>query len=337
MGYLRYRDYLPTIQDGNFQQVLQSIDSYRIITEERTKAQMISYLVQKYDVDSEFTDTSVFSYTATYTGASRVELNFPSYSATSTYALNALVTYNGVAYICKTAITVAEPFDAAKWNVVGTQYDLLYIDLPYPLFNLKAYYLPGDRVYWRGKCYECKLGTIPPSHNQQIQADKISDFTAYNFFPDDSVNGVKSWGTGIPYQVSGFVPGATAPAAWSSSTAYAQGQTVTFNGLVWLALRNSTNSEPGKDIEDWQSQKWITGDNRNAQLVEYMVAMTIMKLSSRIAPRNVPQHWLDKYNEAVAWLQMAADGSVTAAIITKQPSQGARIRYGGKPQLDNYY
>ena len=38
------------------------------------------------------------------------------YSGSSTYSVGDVVTYNGNRYVCKTAVTTGEPFDADKWD-----------------------------------------------------------------------------------------------------------------------------------------------------------------------------------------------------------------------------
>lgn len=40
----------------------------------------------------------------------------PTYSNTNTYSVGDYVIYNGVLYVCNTAISVAEAFDSAKWT-----------------------------------------------------------------------------------------------------------------------------------------------------------------------------------------------------------------------------
>ncbi|MBR1525592.1 MAG: hypothetical protein IJ640_02915 [Prevotella sp.] len=58
-------------------------------------------------------------------GASSTKLDStaiaPAYSASSTYAVGAIVTYNGIVYKCKTAITKAEAWNAAKWDAVTVE------------------------------------------------------------------------------------------------------------------------------------------------------------------------------------------------------------------------
>ena len=82
---------------------------------------------------------------------------------------------------------------------------------------------------------------------------------------------------------------------------------------------------------------FIKGDNRNPQMVMYMIDITLYHLHSRIAPRNIPQLRIDRYDAAISWLKMAMKGSITAALPTKQPPQGARIRAGSNIKNINSY
>lgn len=52
-------------------------------------------------------------------GGSQIVLSniAPTYSNTNTYSVGDYVIYNGVLYVCNTAISVAEDFDSAKWTL----------------------------------------------------------------------------------------------------------------------------------------------------------------------------------------------------------------------------
>ena len=88
---------------------------------------------------------------------------------------------------------------------------------------------------------------------------------------------------------------------------------------------------------DTDTTIWTFGDNRNAQIVECMIWITIYKLSPLISPRNIPPLWENKYKEYLTWLQMCAEGDVTLTAPEIQPAQGARIRWGGAIKQSNGY
>ena len=82
---------------------------------------------------------------------------------------------------------------------------------------------------------------------------------------------------------------------------------------------------------------YTLGDNRNAQLVEIAVYLTIYKLSPRISPKNVPEIWEKNYLMAIDWLKNCAKGKVTLDAPLLQPDKGGRIRWGSKIKNTNTY
>ncbi len=201
MAYLRLRDYSKQIQDSLLSQVLGNDDSIRLLTEGAALAEAKAYLVQKYVLSTEFTDTDPYSATQVYQAGDRVELNFPAFSATATYALGSLVVNNSQAYYCSAAVSAPAAFNPANWTLLGNLYDIYYAQLPQPLFNLNACYLPGDQVFWNNKVYTCVLPSVLPDHDEALQYAKTYNIPPPNVFPDDPVNGATYWGTGTVYSV----------------------------------------------------------------------------------------------------------------------------------------
>lgn len=293
--YLIKADYRKQIQDVNLNQIISSDNAILDSAQLTAQAESLSYLRQKYDVDKEFTDTTIWSNSLPYSALNRVYLDADAYSITSTYALNALTLYNGSVYKCTTAVTVAEPFNTAKWLLLGAQNTLYYAKLPALQFNLKRTYKVGDVVYWVDRTYTCLKPTTILSHETALQYGAYSNLPLQNVFPDDPNEGAKYW----------------RPA----NTAY--------------------TVSAGTSIND--STKWTKGDNRDQQMVTYMIDITLFHVHSRLAPRNVPQLRIDRYTHAIQWLQMAGQGAITASLPLLQPSQGNRIRYGGNIKNQNSY
>ncbi len=335
MGYLRYYDYLQQIQDAPLKAIITNNQNVRLISERAAQAEIISYLTQKYDTSTEFRDTNIFAFSDIQKAYQLVELNFTLYSPASTYTLNALTTYGTQCYICTTAITVAEAFTPAHWTLVGNQYDLCYLDYPYPLFNAKNVYAEGDVVFWNNKIYSCKIKTSIPDHNAILQKGTYSNVGFYNIFPDDKVDGLQYWGVGVPYSVTGLVPAKTY-SNWSAGT-FTNGQRTTYNGIIYECIVASTNSTPGTDITKWQPETWIFGDNRSAQLVQKMCYIVIRYCCVRIPGRNVPKMYEDNYQETIQWLKDAIDGQVVADVPEKQILNGTMTRYGGQIKNKNNY
>lgn len=83
---------------------------------------------------------------------------------------------------------------------------------------------------------------------------------------------------------------------------------------------------------------WTTGDNRNQQLVMYVIDITLYHVHKRIAPRNIPDLRVKAYDDAIRWLKDAAKGDfITANLPRIQPRSGARIRWGGMVRTQTGY
>jgi len=92
----------------------------------------------------------------------------------------------------------------------------------------------------------------------------------------------------------------------------------------------------GAKITD--STIFVPGDNRNQQLVNYMIDITIYHLYSRIPPQVIPQQRVDRYMLAIGWLKQAKDGKdITPDLPKRQPPAGRRIRSGTNIKQINTY
>lgn len=82
---------------------------------------------------------------------------------------------------------------------------------------------------------------------------------------------------------------------------------------------------------------FTAGDNRNHQLVNICIDIALYHLHSRIAPRNIPDLRVKRYDDAVLWLKRISNGDLTADLPLIQPKSGARIRWGSATkQVNNY-
>lgn len=82
---------------------------------------------------------------------------------------------------------------------------------------------------------------------------------------------------------------------------------------------------------------FATGDNRDQQMVLYLCDVVLYHLHTRIAPRNIPDLRVKRYDDAIAWLRMCAEGNVTPNLPLLKPQQGNRIRFGGYIRQINSY
>lgn len=337
MPYLILQDYYSSIQDTNLQQIISADDSFRVTKQDTALAEIKSYLTQKYDVSDEFRETKAYSFATAFKAKQLIYLTASAYSASSTYALNALTLYSGKVYYCSTAILVPEAFTLNKWTLLGDQYTLYYIDLPYEEYNVYKRYVVGDLVFWKDKVHRCLKPSLNIGHQAALQYSTVNNIPLSNDFPDGV--GQTQWSDGVDYSFTGLWPTAVVGdfTAWSNVTAYTTGQRVSQDSIIWQAQANSTDVEPGTDITKWLPIAWTLGDNRNPQLVELLVHITIYKLSTRISPRNIPDIWVKNYDDAISWLKKCAKGEVTLDAPKLQPSQGTRVRYGTRVRNINDY
>lgn len=79
-----------------------------------------------------------------------------------------------------------------------------------------------------------------------------------------------------------------------------------------------------------------TGNDRDSQLLSYIIDLCLYHLHSRIAPRNIPELRQTRYDNAVLWLKMCAMGDVTPKLEINDTT-GRVIRYGGNTKNINSY
>lgn len=82
---------------------------------------------------------------------------------------------------------------------------------------------------------------------------------------------------------------------------------------------------------------WVNSDNRDQQMVIYLVDLVLYHIHARIAPRNIPDLRVKRYDDAISWLKMCAKGDITPNLPLIQPRQGNRIRFGGNIKQINSY
>jgi hypothetical protein len=83
--------------------------------------------------------------------------------------------------------------------------------------------------------------------------------------------------------------------------------------------------------------KWTAADSRNPQMVNACIDCALYLIHGRIAPRNIPDLRVKRYDDTIRWLKSAAKGDITADLPVIQPKQGRRIRFGGEVRRINNY
>lgn len=118
-----------------------------------------------------------------------------------------------------------------------------------------------------------------------------------------------------------------------------------------LPLPNVAPDDPTAGLQNWgagtpyavsetiptQEGFFTAKETRDAQMVMYCCDIVLYHLHTRIAPRNIPELRVKRYEDAIAWLQMCAKGDVTPNLPLLQPKQGSRIRWGSAIKQGNSY
>ena len=208
--------------------------------------------MQRYDFKKpygEFTDTDVYSNTVTYKGNNRIYLDGSDWIS-GTYAVNAIVSYSdGNVYLKNSTVaayTNQVPTNASFWTLLGVQYDLFFVTLPYEYWDYQEPYLAGDQIWYKDKTYTAIIGST-------------------NVAPS-STYGSNYWGTGTAYTVTaGTLP--TDTTKWTNGdnrnnyllTIYIN--IVIMNMMLKIAPKNipTTRTEAYNKAIDWLT-KAASGD-----------------------------------------------------------------------------
>ncbi len=208
MSYLIYNDYKRAIQSLNLLQVLGNdltiLQSWQLTAQEEA----VSYLIQKYNTEWEFTDTSLWDIAKVYLAADRVYLDADLYNIANIYNIGDLVrlpaTAPALGQILKCNVDgTTGTFDAANFTLLGLQYDLFYVSYPEPLFDINKFYNSGDLVYWAGKVWTATSSS--GSGASSIQYGVYQAVPSGNYFPGDPRSTM--WGIGVAYSIpAGTLP-----------------------------------------------------------------------------------------------------------------------------------
>lgn len=312
MGYIYQTDYY-NVQERIQAQLVQNNFSKFTAAQSEALEIVISHLAQKYDIDSEFTDTLPWNPATTYNIRDRVIIDYALWVASTSYIIGDCIIENGTGYVCATANN-DDSFDPSKWDSLGAQYAIYYASFPSsclyqgnpvspslsdplaPMFDIYKNYYLNDVVYWRGNTWICAQPTcnVRPADLKQYYV--IANIPLPNVFPDDAINN---------------------------------------NGNVFWKTPTAVVVEAGTLPTDTDS--WTTGDNRNPSIVSAMKAITIWILSQTVVSQNVPATWEDRFKSTIESLKAYAEGKRTLRMPLIQPSAGTRVRYGGGiPQQWSY-
>lgn len=238
-----------------------------------------------------------------------------------------------ISYLSQRYLTDKVFSDTSTFDINATYYGKNLIEYTEDAFVVNTTYVVDDRVSYKGNIYKNILGCtgVPPTF--------ATNWTLIT--EDKSLYYAK-----------------TSESEYSHSTTYAIGAVVWYNDVIYTAIAESLAHLP-TDTGYWSAGAtysfdgfypenttyWTKGDNRNQQIVMYLIDITLYHLHSRINPRNVPELRSIRYDGAnalqtggaIGWLKKVASGDVNADLPVIIPAQGNSIRYGSVTKNINTY
>lgn len=216
--------------------------------------------------------------------------------------------------------------NTAQFSLSSVYYakNLVYLDAT--TFSATTVYSTNDLVLYSGSVYYSTSGSVAHTWDATewtLLGTQYSLFyvtlpeAEWDYYTEYAV-GDLVWYANKKYTCAtackGIAPNATGSTAfWGSGTSY-----------------SITSSFPTDDT------LWTSGDNRNQQVVLYLLDITLYHLHSRINPRNIPDLRKERYDGnsphqtggAIGWLKKVAGGDINADLPVIQPNQGNSIRWG---------
>lgn len=224
--------------------------------------------------------------------------------------------------------------------------DRVYLDAPaYVAANT---YNIGDLVLQTGLIYRCKVnGTtgVFAAANFDLLGPQYTIFSAIFPFPVFDYGGYYNVGDKVYWKGYVYTCLVQTPLLGHDTG-------IQYYRIENLPLRNIAPDDTTDGPTYWgqktaytipaatlptNTQYWSRTDNRDQQMVLYFVDLALYHVHSRIAPRNIPDLRVKRYDDAIAWLKMCALGQITPNLPLIQPAQGARIRFGGNIKQINSY
>lgn len=252
-------------------------------------------------------------------------------------------------YLVQKYDTAQEFTDTMPWSPTTTYKAKSRVVLDSAAYSATSIYPLNSLAIYQGKAYICTTAintgeAFNPSH-WTLLGNQYDLFYAALPYPEF----VYTHYYALNYRVY-----------WKGKTYICQRPTVTTSHEVALQLGQVQNiplqnvfpDDPTYGVLYWgtgvaysvpagtmptDATKWTAGDNRDQQMVTYVIDLVLYHVHSRIAPRNIPDLRVKRYDDARAWFKACAKGDVTPALPLLQPKQGMRIRYGGAVKNNNTY
>jgi hypothetical protein len=252
-------------------------------------------------------------------------------------------------YLVQRYITTQEFQDTLQWDGTKQYKATNRVFLDASAYNPAATYTLGVLVLQAGNVYRCSTA-IPvaeafnPAHWTLLGAQYAMFYAKYpnNLFQVTATYGVgdlvfwndRSWKCLIA-TVAG-THNSNLQAVYSQQIPYGNSFPDAIGQTQWQGQAPIPYAVPAA-TDILNTNYWTAGDNRNQQLVSYTIDIALYHVHSRIAPRNIPDLRVKRYDDAIKWLKMAGQGDITADLPIIQPKSGGRIRWGGMVRTQTGY
>lgn len=224
----------------------------------------------------------------------------------------------------------------STFNLSATYKGTNLVEYTETAFSATTIYTTGQRVVYNSNIYASIAGSTAHAFNVSEWTLICEDKLLYNVtlpYPEFNIETTYS----------------TNDVVWFNDYTYICKQPLTgilpSNSSYWTigTLYSITNTYPT------DATKWTLGDNRNQEIVQNLIDITLYNLHCRINPRNVPDLRKERYdgNEpqqrggALGWLKNISKGNVYLDCPVVLPEQGNSISWGNSNGLStapiNYY
>ena len=232
-----------------------------------------------------------------------------------------------ISYLSQRYITSEVFTDTVVFDINVEYFSKNLVEYTETAFSIASNYVAGNRVLYQGYIYEANTTVSASAWDASewdlLCADKTLFYLAlpqpeFDYYTTYKV-GDQIWYANKTYTCAiacqGIVPNlSTSTSFWGAGVDY-----------------SVTGQKPSGG-----NLNWVQGDNRNQQIVLFLIDITLYHLHSRINPRNIPDLRKERYNGndpmdrggAIGWLKSVAHGNVNADLPVIAPTQGLSMRYG---------
>ena len=307
---LRDKDYLRAIQQVHLDEITMGDMFQAHQLEQTSQLEMSSYLRERYYENQVFSNTATFSIADTYYGTNLVEYTESCYVENLTYSVGARVSFENGIYINLATSSYIDPTSTSTWQYLVEDKSLFYATTPYPIWSVDKYYNNNDNIWYYDNDTEVGNTYVALQNNRGRLPLQVQTYEQTRTINNNFITGYSN----IGLQEGMWFGLETYNSNWHLTGTYS------FNGIYPIGATNS-------------SDYWIQGDNRDQQIVTYLIDITLYHLYTAVLPRNIPEIRAIRYDGAgplqtggaIGWLKKVSEGRVSAALPQIIPMQGNSI------------